>query len=106
MIPQVPDPSAAVSEQQGRPSRVWYSFFRSLRAVVEQRLPEAGTVTFTAGTVKSVSFATSQPDANYGVMFEPANGVSFWATAKTAAGFTANASAVNSLTVRWYLIRD
>ncbi len=43
-----------------------------------------------SGTSFAVTFATAEPDSNYDVVFPPGSAAKYWATAKTASGFTLN----------------
>lgn len=65
----------------------------------------SGTATFVAATTVSVTFSTSQADANYKVVLGSQANKTFWYSAKTVSGFILNASAVSSDSVDWAIVR-
>ena len=65
----------------------------------------AGGATFSASTTVAVTFPVAEPDANYLIFIDTPANVTHWVTSKSTTGFTINASASNSNTVGWLLIR-
>jgi hypothetical protein len=65
----------------------------------------AGTATFSAATTVAVTLPVAEPDANYLIFISSPANRTHWITSQTASGFTINASASNSDTVGWLLIR-
>lgn len=82
-------------------SREWYS---RLLAIVD-RVPVTGTATFAAATTVAVTFASPELSTDYMIVVEPAANRTYWPSSKTVTGFTLNASASNSDTVNWALLR-
>lgn len=105
-IPAPPAPAAAIAEQDGRPTQIWVAFFNELYNALVNRIGVTGSVTFAAATTAAVTFATPETDANYSVYFEENANRNYWASSKTTTGFTANASASNSDTVKYMLVRS
>ncbi len=69
-------------------------------------LNPGGLATFTGASTKAVSFAATEPDANYGVLLGGEADENFWVTSKATSGFTLNSSnASSTATVRWELRR-
>lgn len=105
-LPDVPNPNVAiVGEKTTRPTIDYFRFFTRLVNALANRLPITGSATFAAATTATVTFSTPEKDANYDVWFSPPDSKTYWASSKTANGFTANASSSVSATVRWQLIR-
>lgn len=65
----------------------------------------AGGATFSASTTVAVTLPIAEPDANYLIFIDSPANVTHWVTSKSTTGFTINASASNSNTVGWLLIR-
>lgn len=74
-----------------------------------QKYIRLGTTTFVASTSAVVTFATAEPDANYRVIPVETSGAggiaSYRITSRGTGGFTIVASASNSNTVDWMLVR-
>lgn len=65
----------------------------------------AGVATFSASTTAAVTLPIAEPNANYLIFIDSPANVTHWVTSKSTTGFTINASASNSNTVGWLLIR-
>lgn len=100
-----PNHDAAIAGPGGLPTREWYAHFSDLYTALLNRIPITGSATFVAGTTVAVTFATPEPDANYRIYVSPDANRTYWATSETTSGFTLNASASNSDTVGWLLMR-
>lgn len=105
-IPAPPAPAAAIADKDGRPTQTYVGWFNELYNALYNRIGVTGTVTFAAATTATVTFATPEADANYRVYFEENANRNYWASSKTTTGFTANASASNSDTVSYMLVRS
>lgn len=68
---------------------------------------KTGAVSFVAEATKAVVFPASYADAVYAIFveFDDNPGGAWWATTKTAAGFTINLAAPVTLGARWMTIR-
>ena len=65
----------------------------------------AGAAQFSASTTVAVTFPVAEPNASYLIFISSPANRTHWITGQTASGFTINASASNSDTVGWLLIR-
>ena len=105
MSPAPLDPFQAFVDSNGLITREWYSWLLSLW----EGLAVPGTAEFTGGTTAAVTFAgvglPDQADTDYMIHVEPISSTGFWPTAKTTSGFTLNASAATTGTVRWTLVK-
>lgn len=104
-VPAVPNQDVAVVDTAGKPSRDWFTFFDLLAKLLRERLATTGTATFAAATTVAVTFAQALTDANYNVTIDSPANRTHWVTSKTTTGFTINASASNSDTVGWTVVR-
>lgn len=104
-VPKVPAPSDPAVDASGRLSTLLWNFLDLLTRVLTERLPVTGTATFAAGTSVAVTFAVAEPNTTYSVHIEAVANRTYWVTSKATTGFTINASASNSDTVGWTLIR-
>lgn len=90
-----------------------YTTYRPLRIAGLQGISASDTVannltgsaTFVAATSVAVSFPTAEANTSYGIFIEGVANRTYWVTSKATGGFTINASASNSDTVRWLLVR-
>lgn len=105
-FPTVPNPDVEIADvRTGHPRRHWLTFFYDLRTALLNRVPVTGSVTFSAGTTKAVTFTTAEADANYDIWYASPEDNFLWTTSKATTGFTANAKNSSSATFRWQLIR-
>ena len=66
----------------------------------------SGSVTFTSGATKAVTFATAEANATYRVVVTGSIGETFWVTAKGTGGFTINSSnPTSTAVVDWQMFR-
>lgn len=101
-LPKLPHPSVALVGANGLVTREWRGFF----AEVERRIPITGSATFAADTTVSVTLAAPEADATYQVLLErPTVARSYSVGSKTTTGFVITASASNSDTINWTLVR-
>lgn len=65
----------------------------------------AGVATFSSGTTVSVTFPVAETNSSYLIFIDSPANITHWVTSKSTTGFTINASASNSNTVGWLLVR-
>jgi hypothetical protein len=100
-----PSHDAAIIGASGLVTREWYSWFVDTYNALLNRLPITGTATFSAATTVAVTFATPEPSADYRVYLSGDANRTYWASSEATTGFTINASASNSDSVGWAIIR-
>lgn len=66
---------------------------------------DSGTATFVAATTVAVTLTKNQPNTDYRISLGPQSNNTFWITSKTVSGFTINASASNSSSIDWSVVR-
>lgn len=67
---------------------------------------KSGTDTFSSAATKTVTFGTTEPDANYKINLAGNVNETFWVTSKSTTGFTLNSSnATSTASVDWTVIR-
>lgn len=104
-VVDVPHHSERVAEPSGLMTRVWWSALDRLARAVRHHVPLTGTATFAAANSVAVVFASAESSTDYNIHIEQAGGLLFWHADKATTGFTINASAVNSDTVGWSVVR-
>lgn len=104
-LPRVPNPDVDVVDARRKATNDFYRFLMNLITALLNRVPVTGSVTFAAATTATVTFATPEANDDYDIWAASPSSKTYWATSKATTGFTLNASASSSETVRYLLIR-
>ena len=94
-----------MSDAAGIISRVWWQALDRIVRAVRFHLPVTGQATFAADTTVAVTFSVPEKTTDYNIHIEAVANRTYWITSKATTGFTVNASASNSDTVGWTVVR-